>query len=95
MLRPFEIQLIDDYLLYPYPKPKKEAVNPPPPPLYFAGEAISYTHGWIQGALESGLRAAYQFYSHNENFYGPANRLLQLFVINFVRTEINIDWCFL
>ena len=69
LLRPFEIQMINDYLLYPYPKPKKEAVNPPPPPLYFAGEAISYTHGWIQGALESGLRAAYQFYSCNENFY--------------------------
>lgn len=71
MLRPFEIQLINNYLLYPYPKPKKRAVRPPPPPppLYFAGEAISYTHGWIQGALESGLRAAYQFYSRNENFH--------------------------
>jgi hypothetical protein len=35
--------------------------------LYFAGEAISFASGWIQGALESGLRAAYQFYSRNEN----------------------------
>ena len=34
--------------------------------IYFAGEAISFTHGWIQGALESGLRAAYQFYTRNE-----------------------------
>lgn len=69
MLQPFQIQLINDYLLYPYPKPDKNALHPSPPPLYFAGEAISYTHGWIQGALESGLRAAYQFHSRNENFY--------------------------
>ena len=35
--------------------------------VYFAGEAISSTSGWIQGALESGLRAAYQFYARNED----------------------------
>ena len=35
--------------------------------VYFAGEAISFASGWIQGALESGLRAAYQFYARNEN----------------------------
>ena len=35
--------------------------------VFFAGEAISWTTGWIQGALESGLRAAYQFYIRNEN----------------------------
>ena len=35
--------------------------------IYIAGENISFTHGWIQGALESGLRAAYQFYTRNEN----------------------------
>ena len=34
--------------------------------LYFAGEAISFAAGWIQGALESGLRAAYEFYARNE-----------------------------
>ena len=34
--------------------------------IFFAGEGISFTSGWIQGALESGLRAAYQFYSRNE-----------------------------
>lgn len=34
--------------------------------IYFAGEGISFASGWIQGALESGLRAAYQFYSRNE-----------------------------
>ena len=75
-LQPFQIQLINDYLLYPYPKPDKlpkmaahhPPPLPPPPPLYFAGEAISYTNGWIQGALESGLRAAYQFYCRNESY---------------------------
>ena len=35
--------------------------------IYFAGEAISLASGWIQGAMESGLRAAYQFYTRNEN----------------------------
>ena len=35
--------------------------------IYFAGDAISFTNAWIQGALESGLRAAYQFYTRNEN----------------------------
>ena len=34
--------------------------------IYFAGEALSFASGWIQGAMESGLRAAYQFYSRNE-----------------------------
>ncbi len=35
--------------------------------VYFAGEAISFANGWIQGALESGLRAAYQFTFDNED----------------------------
>ena len=35
--------------------------------MFFAGDGISFTTGWIQGALQSGLRAAYQFYSRNEN----------------------------
>ena len=34
--------------------------------VYFAGEAISFANGWIQGALESGLRAAYQLYSDDQ-----------------------------
>ena len=34
--------------------------------MYFAGDGISFAAGWIQGALESGLRAAYQFYYTNE-----------------------------
>ncbi|XP_064621626.1 putative L-amino-acid oxidase YobN [Lineus longissimus] len=38
----------------------------PEHPVYLAGEAISWSNGWIQGALESGHRAAYQFYSYNE-----------------------------
>ena len=35
--------------------------------IYFSGEAISFGNGWTQGALESGLRAAYQFYARNES----------------------------
>ena len=34
--------------------------------VYFCGEAISTTNGWIQGALESGLYAAYRLYADNE-----------------------------
>lgn len=34
--------------------------------IFFAGEGLSFASGWIQGALESGLRAAYQFYIRNE-----------------------------
>ena len=34
--------------------------------IYFAGESISFVNDWIQGALQSSLRAAYQFYARNE-----------------------------
>ncbi len=37
--------------------------------VYFAGEGISFAAGWIQGALESGLRAAYEFYVRDELFH--------------------------
>jgi monoamine oxidase len=30
---------------------------------FFAGEQASYTHGWIQGAFEAGIRTALQLYS--------------------------------
>ncbi|XP_048243567.1 putative L-amino-acid oxidase YobN isoform X2 [Haliotis rufescens] len=40
-------------------------------PIYLAGEALSWSNGWIQGALESGLRAAYEFYSHIEKQFPP------------------------
>ena len=56
MLKPYQIRNITRELLYPTSDNR----------LYFAGEAISYCNGWIQGALESGLRAAYQFYARNE-----------------------------
>ena len=35
--------------------------------MFFAGDGLSFAVGWIQGALESGLRAAYQFYWRNEH----------------------------
>ena len=34
--------------------------------MFFAGDGLSFAVGWIQGAMESGLRAAYQFYCRNE-----------------------------
>jgi monoamine oxidase len=34
--------------------------------IYFAGEGISFASGWIQGALESGLRAAYQLFADDQ-----------------------------
>ncbi|XP_052101852.1 flavin-dependent L-tryptophan oxidase RebO-like [Mytilus californianus] len=39
----------------------------PEHPIYLAGEAISYSNGWIQGAIESGLTAAYHLYCHNQH----------------------------
>ncbi|CAC5395987.1 unnamed protein product [Mytilus coruscus] len=38
----------------------------PEHPIYLAGEAISYSNGWIQGAIESGLNAAYHLYSYDQ-----------------------------
>jgi monoamine oxidase len=35
-----------------------EAMNTPEGPVYFAGEHTTYKHMWIEGAVESGLRAA-------------------------------------
>ncbi|KAK4198244.1 putative L-amino-acid oxidase [Triangularia verruculosa] len=33
------------------------------PRMFFAGEQASYTHGWIQGAMEAGLRCVQQVYA--------------------------------
>ena len=45
----------------------REIMESPLEPIYIGGEGISFSNGWIQGALESGLRAAYQLYVHNES----------------------------
>jgi monoamine oxidase len=37
--------------------------------IYFAGEHASLYHAWIQGAIESGLRAASEI--HALSFRGP------------------------
>ena len=54
LLKPRQVENVQ-WLMYPWRN------------VYFAGEAISFANGWIQGAMESGLRAAYQFYARNEN----------------------------
>ena len=64
LMKPYQIRNTTHQLLYPTGNSAANAL----PPLYFAGEAISYCNGWIQGALESGLRSAYQFYARNEEF---------------------------
>lgn len=47
-----------------------KALKTPSPPIYLAGEAISWANGWIQGALLSGLLQAYLFQSKEEGFGG-------------------------
>ena len=42
--------------------------------IFFAGEGLSFASGWIQGALESGLRAAFQFYLRNEKDWKPEDK---------------------
>ena len=44
-----------------------EAIVAPEGRIWFAGEHTSLTHAWIQGALESGLRAAAQIHRHGEH----------------------------
>lgn len=44
----------------------RRLMNYPMANIFFAGDGLSFAAGWIQGALESGLRAAFQFYSCNE-----------------------------
>jgi monoamine oxidase len=34
--------------------------------VHFAGESLSFAAGWIQGALESGVKAAYQVYARSK-----------------------------
>jgi monoamine oxidase len=55
LLKPNQYRNIERLMYYPF-------LN-----IFFAGEGISFAAGWIQGALESGLRAAYQFYARNED----------------------------
>lgn len=54
-----------------FPRPEEylaqEILYYPHENLYFCGEALSTTNGWIQGALVSGLRSAYQLHTRNEN----------------------------
>ena len=39
--------------LFPY-------ITPPSGKVHFAGEHTTLTHGWMQGAIESGVRVAYE-----------------------------------
>ena len=48
IVKPEEYMNVMNLMMYPYKS------------IYFSGEVFSYANGWIQGALESGLRSAYQ-----------------------------------
>ena len=59
--------------------------------VYFAGDTISLAAGWVQGALESGLRAAYQVYErHPKTSVKKLSKLekLQNLVAKCCNTEI-------
>jgi monoamine oxidase len=70
--REFETGASHSWVRYPYSggaftmfKPEQitdlaEYIDKPEGRVYFAGEHASTTHGWIQGAIESGIRAAYE-----------------------------------
>lgn len=55
---------VTQFLPYQYSTAIKTLMTPIHP-LYLAGEAISYSHGWIQGAMESGMDAAYHLYCYD------------------------------
>ncbi|RAL24051.1 flavin monoamine oxidase family protein [Thermoflavimicrobium daqui] len=72
IFKEFVTGTMHSWLKYPYTagaiamfKPTQETVLyphilKPEGRLHFAGEHTSLTHGWIQGAIESGIRAAYE-----------------------------------
>ncbi|XP_053376961.1 L-amino acid oxidase-like [Mercenaria mercenaria] len=43
------------------------SLTKPTDTVYLAGEALSWSNGWIQGAIFSGLMQAYCFQSHQED----------------------------
>jgi hypothetical protein len=56
--------------------------------VYFSGDTISLAPGWIEGALESGLKAAYQVYERHPKI--SVNKLSKLgkLVAKCCNTEI-------
>ena len=56
-------------LLEPMQRLALNVLKDPYMSVYFCGEAISTANGWIQGALESGLYAAYHLYAENEKIF--------------------------
>lgn len=53
---------------FQYMNAMKELTTPTPR-MYLAGEALSWSNGWIQGALFSGLVQAFCFTYYNENHH--------------------------
>ena len=61
VLKP-EQDLAKEILLYPHQS------------VYFCGEALSNCNAWIQGAILSGMRSAYQLFARNELNYNLTNK---------------------
>ncbi|KAK3584351.1 hypothetical protein CHS0354_000862 [Potamilus streckersoni] len=51
-----------------------EDLRKPKHPVYLAGEALSWANGWIQGALKSGLDAAYKVNAYYEENSEPQTK---------------------
>ncbi|MFC7391911.1 flavin monoamine oxidase family protein [Scopulibacillus cellulosilyticus] len=79
ILREFETGAAHSWVQYPYSagsfpkfKPVQETdlfpyIPVPEGRVHFAGEHTTTTHGWVQGAIESGIRAAYEINSLQNN----------------------------
>ena len=57
LLNPEQYIAVRSLMMFPYQS------------IYFCGEALSYANRWIQGSLESGVRAAYQLFVRNEQLH--------------------------
>jgi monoamine oxidase len=84
VLREFEVGAVQDWYGDPYARgafalfePEQqtrlqEAIVAPEGRIHFAGEHTSLYHAWIQGALESGIRAAKEIHEAPAGFGGAA-----------------------
>ena len=79
--REFETGVSHSWVRYPYSggaftmfKPEQATelsphISSPEGRVHFAGEHASTTHGWIQGAIESGIRVAYEVNDLPKTFF--------------------------
>jgi monoamine oxidase len=85
--REFETGASHSWARYPYSagaftmfKPEQATelapyISTPEGRVHFAGEHASSTHGWIQGAIESGIHVAYEVNDLPRTFFSPDHQL--------------------